>query len=77
MVKLTASAILDAVKLRVTVVARTVGHALGWVVLYVGGKWLGLWHGLSNEEILWILIFYIVLSLTYRFELLKVKLDLR
>jgi hypothetical protein len=75
MVKLTASAILDAVKLRVTVVARTVGHEVGRPLC----RWKTDWSVacLSNEEILWILIFYIVLSLTYWFELLKVKLDLR
>jgi Kef-type K+ transport system membrane component KefB len=75
MLKLRASAILDAAKLRMKVILRTVGEAVGWVFGFYIISWLNA--SRSSEEIFWIMAFYIAFSFAYRFELLKAKLDLR
>jgi Kef-type K+ transport system membrane component KefB len=75
MLKLRASAILDAARLRMKVILRTVGEAVGWVFGFYIISWLN--PSRSSEEIFWIMAFYIAFSFAYRFELLKAELDLR
>jgi len=75
MLKLRASSILDATKLRVRVLSRVAWEAVGWVIVYYALLYFN--PSSEKEKLLWCMAVYVALKLAYRIEMIKAKSDLR